>query len=543
MNIASLIVEKAKELPDKKAVVFPKERKFNGEYIYTNLTFLEFEQRSNQYANAFKNQGIKKGDRVLLFVKPSLDFSVLTFALFKIEAVPVLIDPGMGKKNLLEAIKQCEPKFLIGEPIVNLISLLYKENFKSIEKKFTVSKVNFFAQSIHSIREKASVEYDLPETDDDEMAAILFTSGGTGIPKGVVYTHGIFRNQAMMLQDAFNLTSDNRDLPGFPLFSLFTIGMGMTSYIPDMDPRVPALCDPEKIVKNIYDSQATFVAGSPSIWERVGEYCLKNNLKLDSVKQVVMFGAPVSIKIHEMYKEILTKGDTYTPYGATECLPVSLASGTEILDNYKEKMKAGHGTFIGKHFKDVEIKIHKITDEAIPILKDENILENNLTGEIIVKSKTVTPEYFKMENKTTLAKIYDGDSLWHRMGDVGYLDNDNNLWFCGRLNHRVYLNNRVYFSVPLESFYLNHKMVSKASLTKVNTNGAEKLAMVIERKDHKVNIKDQNFFNELKLLASQNEDAAQIETFILHKKFPVDVRHNIKIDRVKLAQYAQEVVR
>src|SRR5690606_1038711 len=175
------------------------------------------------------------------------------------------------------------------------------------------------------------------------------------------------------------LNESKIDLPGFPLFALFTLAMGMTSVIPEMDPTKPAKCDPKKIVRNIIDHKITFVAGSPAIWERVGKYCLQKNIKLDTVEQVVMFGAPVRAEIHQMFKQILTIGDTYTPYGATECLPVALISGSEILKKHLPNMLKGFGTCLSKAVPGLTIKIIKTSD--IPEV-DLNEISAGQVGEI-----------------------------------------------------------------------------------------------------------------------------------------------------------------
>ena len=174
-----------------------------------------------------------------------------------------------------------------------------------------------------SMLERAKTGFESAQLEPDETAAILFTSGGTGRPKGVVYTHKIYYEQTRLLQELFSLDENEIDFPCFPLFSLFTLCMGMTSCIPDMNPSQPAKADPKQLLRNITDNKVTFMAGSPAIWEALGSYCIKNNLTLPSVKYLVMFSAPVRNELHRRFSRILPNGATYTPYGATESLPVA----------------------------------------------------------------------------------------------------------------------------------------------------------------------------------------------------------------------------
>jgi acyl-CoA synthetase (AMP-forming)/AMP-acid ligase II len=506
VNIAVRIQEQAILLPEKKAVI----------HGHTFYTFREFEERSNQMAHYFESIGINRGKRTLLFVRPCLDFTVITFALFKIGAIPVLIDPGMGVKNLLHSIGQVKPHAMIAIDLVHWIRRIKRGPFTSVQ-------VNVFLDDLFSGMKSFPKTYNPVRVTSDDPSAILFTSGGTGIPKGVEYTHGILNAQTEILQRIFKLTSSDIDLPGFPLFALFTLAMGMTSVVPDMDPTRPAHCDPKKLVKNILTHQITFCAGSPSIWERVGKYCVENNIQLGSVKYVVMFGAPVRAEIHELFQKVLIRGDTYTPYGATECLPVSLMKGSDVLRETAELTREGQGVCVGAPVPGAEVKIITISDIPEDHLSERPRGER---GEIVISGNMVTPSYFEMEEETKKAKIIVAGRRWHRMGDVGYLDQKNRLWFLGRKAHRV----GNLFPLEIEATFNQHPEVKRSAL--VNFHGTS--GLVIERLDGNISMSSQ-FLQELTVLGKTNEKVRQVKNFWLSRAFPVDIRHNIKIDRLKLS--------
>ena len=531
MNISYRITEVASRFPQKKSVVFS-ERLATG-YRYPYYTFSEFEERSNRMANYFKSVGITKGMRTLLFVTPRLDFSVLTFALFKVGAVPVLIDPGMGLKNLLHSVKQVRPEALVSIGKVHWIRRFIRAPFANIKVKISLDEVGGSTHYLYEELQNFSSEFEAEKVLPSDPSAILFTSGGTGIPKGVLYTHGIMNAQTEALQKMFSLDETQTDLPGFPLFALFTLAMGMTSVIPDMDPTRPATCDPKRLVQNIIQNQATFVAGSPAIWERVGEYCLKKNIQLPSIRHLVMFGAPVRMDIHRMFKKILLNGDTYTPYGATECLPVSLISGTEVLASESEQ---GIGTCVGSAVPGVTIKIMKISDIPETQISEKATYER---GEIIVSGTQVTPLYFEMPGETAKAKIIDEKGvLWHRMGDLGYLDNENRLWFLGRKSHRVQTEKEMYYPLEVEAPFSRHPLVRRVALVNLNSAVGNRPGLVIERWDRQTQVED-GFIREVKSFALPDQSSSQINEFYLHPGFPVDVRHNIKVDQLKLSRWAQ----
>lgn len=541
MNIASRLTQNAKKTPDKRAVVFPKFNMRTGKYDYSSLTFKELDILSNKFALQLSKLGLKKGDKTLLFLRPNLDFSAMAFALFKLGVVPVFIDPGMGKKNLLKCIKESSPVALIAEKEIHLIKLFYKDAFKSVRMNVTNGSFTFGKMiSIAKMKKEKIQGFNSIHFDPEDTAAILFTSGGTGTPKGVVYTHRIFDQQTSMLQDLYQLTNNDIDMPGFPLFSLFTIAMGMTSCIPDMDPTKPGSCDPKKLVQNIKDQKPTFVAGSPAIWERVADYCIEHGITLPTIKYVVMFGAPVSVRIHRKFRPLLPNGTTYTPYGATEALPVSNISGEFVLKNTAQLSDEGFGTCIGKPTPGVEIKIIKVSDDVIPRFSNDLELPVLEVGEIIVKGPTVTREYFNLPKQTAEAKIYESEDtngpFWHRMGDLGFIDRAGLLWFCGRKSHMVVGATHNYYPIPIEAIFNKHPAVKRSALVGLGTVGNQTPVIVIERKDGQyLSGKGRSIFeSELLAVAKKYPHTKDIQKIYLSKAMPVDVRHNIKIDRLKL---------
>ena len=542
MNITNELKKVAKLYPAKTAIKFPI-RKSAGKYSYDELSFKQLDLMVDIYAASFEDMGIKKGAKTILFVKPCLEFTALVFALFKVGAIPVLIDPGMGRKNLLAAVKSVKPEAMVAVPIVHLLRIFFWRPFRTIKYSVITGWFKFgFMKTTSSLFKKRLPITEVRELDPDETCAILFTSGGTGIPKGVLYTHKIFQTQTKILKELFNLSPEETDLPGFPLFSLFTVTMGMTSCIPDMNPAKPSQADPKKLTQNISDVEATFVAGSPAIWERVADYCLEHKMTLPSVKYLVMFGAPVSNSLHKKFSQILTNGDTYTPYGATESLPVANISGSYVLEHTASATDEGKGTCVGQPVPGIKVKIITISDE--PILEFDSSIEKSTfeIGEIIVSGDVVTKEYLHMEEETKKSKIYNraNGEFWHRIGDLGYFDDLGNLWFCGRKTHRVYFQDQLLCSVQCEAIFNKNPIVRKSALVgPLGKDKSVKPTIVIELEkgthfDRKV------ITEELLEASKQYPHTDSIKCVEFYDKFPVDVRHNIKIDRIKLKKIMQE---
>lgn len=539
MNITEKLREHSKNTPDKVAITFPVKKRFSKEYDYQTISYRTLEEQTNRYCFGLNEIGIKKGTKVLLFVRPSLEFCVLAFALFRVGAIPILIDPAMGKSKLFEACSDATPEALIAIPKVHLARLVYP-NFCRSSRIFlsTVSMPFLGVKGIYSLESSNGDEYPIVDCSNDDVAAIVFTSGGTGLPKGVEYKHSIFFHQIQLIQSMFDLHENDVDMPGFPLFILFTISLGMRSVIPDMDPTNPAKASGKKLTKIIQEQGITFASGSPAIWKNVAAHCFDNDIVLPHFKHLMMFGAPVPLALLEKYETIMPNGTTHTPYGATEALPIASITGKTLLEKYKHVV--GQGTCVGKPVEGVDVKIIEITDTPIASLSEATELETYHIGEIIVSGSIVTANYHNMPDKTKNEKILDeNNKLWHRMGDVGYLDEEGQLWFCGRKAHRVITETYTLYSVKLESLFNQHKDIARTALIGIGPKGKQIPAIVIERKDKRARISPSEktkMINDLLELSKNHPQGQAIRHFYFKSDFPVDIRHNIKIDRLELAR-------
>ena len=129
VNIASFLPIMAKNQPHKPAIVLPKGRDRDGRAIYTHYTFEQLNRESDCIARGLEKAGIGRGVRTALMVKPGLEFIALTFAMFKVGAVPVVVDPGMGIKRMLSCFQECTPTAFIGIPLAHGVRTLYPKFF------------------------------------------------------------------------------------------------------------------------------------------------------------------------------------------------------------------------------------------------------------------------------------------------------------------------------------------------------------------------------------------------------------------------------
>ncbi len=542
VNVSSYLKRTAEIQPYKRAVVYPAGRDNYGRVAYSHLTFLQLDRESDCLAHGLEKAGINRGIRTILMVKPSLEFFIIIFALFKTGAVPVIVDPGMGIRRMVDCFKEGRPYAFIGIPAAHVLRTLYPKFFNTVSTWITVGRRWIWKGfTLNQIRQVPWKPYAAAKTHRDDTAAILFTTGSTGPAKGVVYTHENFDAQLRHIKSHLGISADEIDLSTFPLFALFWPALGITSVIPDMDPTKPARVNPKKIIEAILNQGVTSMFASPALLNRVGKYGKQKGIKLPSLKRVISAGAPVSASVIEQFASMLCKdAEIHTPYGATEAVPVISISSNEILSETRRLSKQGYGICIGRPINDLEIRIIKISDDPINKWSNDLVVEDCEIGEITVKGDLVTRQYFERPSADALAKIKDDDTVWHRMGDLGWIDSKGRIWFCGRKSHRVTTKNRILFTIPCEAIFNNHSKVFRSALVGIGSPPDQKPVICIELEHGKKEYKKKKIKKELFELAQQNELTKSIKTILFHNSFPVDIRHNSKIFREKLAVWAEK---
>ena len=536
VNISRPLTEMARLQPETPAIIFPQQRR--------TLTFRELEEESDRAAVGFKRIGIVRGVHVALLVPPSPELFAITFALFKLGAVPVFIDPGIGARNLKGCLADAVPAAFIGSPKAHLARRLLGWGRGSLEILVTVGGGRFWGGPPYAelcSKREGDEAFTAVATRRDETAAILFTSGSTGAPKGAVYTHGTFAAQVDALREMYDIRPGEVDLPTFPLFALFAPALGMTALIPRMDFTRPGDVDPRNIFDPAAEYAATTMFGSPALLNRVGRYGVENGLKLSSVRRVISAGAPVPAPVLERFARLLPEeAEIFTPYGATEALPVCSIGSREILGETAALTGQGYGVCVGRPVSGLSLEIIPISDEPIAQWDESLPLPPGEVGEIAVRGAQVSAAYFNRPDATKMAKIVDpAGGVWHRMGDVGYLDGSGRVWFCGRKAHRVVTAEETFYTIPVEGVFNTHPEVFRSALVGVvGQDGQRRPVLCVELEGKKGKGDRERIRRELLELGAEYPHTEAVAEVLFHSAFPVDIRHNAKIFREKLAVWA-----
>lgn len=532
MNLVEALRSVAQKQPNAVGLRIP-QRDAKGYRSYCEKTFREMDQEADEWATYFFAKGFSRGQKVLLLVPPGEDLLLSVFALLRIGAVPIVIDPGMGFKNFFRCVRKTKPEWFLSIPRARGLYFLLKA---WVHFRGAVFLSKRWKQKLARRHLACRLQ---PEERSDEMAAILFTSGSTGHSKGAVYTYAELNAQMEALINSFHIQPGEVDFPLLPVFSLYNPAMGLTTVLPEMNPARPSTLDPHKILSAFLENHVTHSFGSPRLWSKLVDYGEQQHIQLPSVQRLFLAGAPVSPSLLKRVQAILPNGQAFTPYGATEVLPVAYISAKEVTEETYEKTLQGKGTCVGHPVAGVQVRIVPISEGAMEQLPNE--LPTGTIGEIVVSVPYMSKRYFQDEVATRHAKVKDVNGvLWHRMGDVGYLDEKGRLWFCGRKVERVVTPQQTFYTDCCETIFNQHPQVFRSALIAFSEQGSIVPAIVIEPKTRLSVSETNNLLRALRVLAKRTVSTQPICHFCTYASFPVDVRHNAKIHRLTLRRYFQK---
>ena len=557
MDLFQKFEHTAASQPNKPAFIYYSPRTKNWDVF----TYQQFVDSTNRFISGLSACSLTPNMSAAVMTPPSIEFFPFAFALLKLGIIPIILDPAIGLKKVGEILKESQPDIFIGNTLTHALRIIFGWGKDSIKHNHTISSVK---------RLTLNVQPNLLNQTSDR-AAVIYTSGSTGLPKGAIYTQANLAAQLELLQNTFHITPDEIDLPAFPLYALIDVLLGVTSVIPDVTFPIPGKTDPAKVIAAIQKFNVTNMFASPVVLDILANWWLSSserqrgtyrNHPLPSLKRIITAGAPATIPLQENFRKLLgDKTDLFGIYGATETLPIAKIESREIF-SLKKKTESGAGVCLGRPIDGVTVRIIEISESAISEWRDDLEVKKNVVGEITVKSAATTRGYIQREDANRLSKIYrrcEGDSpkqspiqagrwlrrevrpprndemdIIHRMGDVGYFDEEGRLWYCGRKSHRVVTNDGVIFTEQIENIFNAHPQVNRTAL--VGANGEPVLWVELKKnaKENKDKIRQ-----ELTELAKHHPQASKIKAFLFMKKFPTDVRHNSKIIREELTVMAK----
>ena len=541
-GVAERLAGHALAFPDKPAVI-------HGERV---LTFAELDAGSDRYAAGLHRAGIGKGTRTVLMLRPGPELFTVLFGLVKLGAVPVVVDPGMGVRRMLHCYRAAGAEAFIGIPVAHAVRVFNRRAFRGVHTLVTAGRRWFWGGDTLDSLPTGPPPH--PTVGPDDLLMIGFTTGSTGPAKGVESTHGALAAMVDQVVVAHEQSPDDVALVTSPMFGILHLLIGSTCVLAPVDPTRVAGADPAVLADVIERHEVSAMFASPALLDPFGRHLAETGRKLPSLRCLVSGGAPVSDEIVAS----LHNGHTrfHTTYGATEALPIASIDSDEILGQTRALTRTGSGTCVGRPVDGIEVRVTRITDEPMPTWSDDLLAAPGDVGEITIAGPTVSRSYHRLPAANAAHKIAEGDRVWHRTGDLGRLDDHGRLWFCGRKTQRV--GDR--HTVQVEGVLNAHPDVRRTALVSAlpaTTSG--KLwprrgregttsptlspvegtpVVVVEPRPGLPAAERPRVAGELADLASRHDVTTGLHDFLFHPSFPVDIRHNAKINREYLSTWA-----
>ncbi len=533
-SFAAVLAARARRHPARTALV-------EGGAGGREIAFGAFDALADAYARGLARHGVRPGDRALYLLRPSIDGFAVFFALLRLGAVPVLIDPRMPARSLLASIAGVRPEVVLAVPLVHAVrTLLARRAFAGARVLVTAGRRWFWGGvRLSQCRLDGGAVPAVAAAPGDESLR-PFTSGSTGAAKGVFYDHGMLRHQVAVVRDVCGWDEGMRAVICFAPFVAYALADGLTVVLPEIDFSRPAAAAPARVAAAVAGHRAECAFAAPIVWRRLARHCQHQGIGLPALERAVAAGAPAPVDLHRRLAPLLhPHGRLYTPYGSTEAMPLTTAHTAELAGTW-ERTRDGHGLCVGRPLPGVDLRIVRVTDEPIAAWSDDLEVPEGEIGEIVAGGDLVSPAYPGRPEATAAAKIRRGDRVLHRMGDLGRRDGDGRIWFCGRKDHRLLTRDGMLPADPIENVLDQHPAVFRTAVVAVGAAGEQTPVACVEMEAGEAF--SPRLAAELSELAAGTRFAGVVRHFLPHRSFPVDARHNSKIRREELARWAAAVL-
>ncbi len=476
-----------------------------------SVTRPEFAARVASYAEALHHRGVHTGDHIAVLVSPSIDLIAVVYACWRIGAVAVITDRGLGLRGLTSAIRASRVKHAIGPAKALMAVRLLRWAPRASMIRLSVLSSSPVVSRLEFVS--------APEPTADDLAAVLFTSGATGPAKGVRYTHRQLYAQRDALQKTYNITPTDAFVAAFAPFALYGPALGIATGLADMDVTSPGTLTASALDDACRRVGATMVFASPAALANVVRTASTEVVHLRTVRLVMSAGAPVPIKTLQEVSLLCPLAELHTPYGMTEVLPVADVSLRDLT-----RIGTGHGVCVGKPVNDCEVRI------------------DNDTSELLVSAPWMSAGYDSLwltqHNSRSVLNVDGHTRTWHKTGDVGHIDSEGNVWIEGRLVHVIHTSRGPVAPVPLEIAVEALPKIVRAAAVGIGPTGVQQVVIVVEISNTTGGPAEAELTSAVRTALAP----LTIASVWVTQKLPVDIRHNSKIDRTAVSKQMSNIL-
>jgi len=509
--------------------------KMHASGVGRSVTFAALDADVRRVAAGLVAHGVAKGDRVALLVPPGVDLTVCLYACWRMGAVAVLVDAGLGARGIGRALKSATPRHLIGIPRALAAARVLGwpgRRISAVPRSPLATRAFGVTADLDALR-RSGEDGALPPTPaDTDLAAVVFTSGATGPAKGVAYRHHQLQAQRDLLARLYDIDTDDRFVAAFAPFALFGPAMGVPSVVPDMSVTAPGTLRAGALADAAAAVDASLVFASPAALANVvataGELTPKQRNALAHVRLVLSAGAPVARAVLRAVAEIMPNAALHTPYGMTEVLPVADITLAGI-----EAAGAGNGVCVGRPVAEATVAISALDEcgnASGPLTAEAGVV-----GEVCIAAAHMKDGY----DKLWLTQHRTARGQWHRSGDVGHLDADGRLWIEGRMIHVITTASGPVTPVGIELACEAVPGIERAAAVGVGPKGTQQVVVVAVPTDpaRRPDLAPAALTEAVRAAAG-----IAVAAVLVVPALQVDKRHNSKIDRTRVGAWASAVL-
>lgn len=550
-NITQYMEKHLREFPDRVALTWANRealQKWDGNpktpIAHDKITFSQFASRIDSFARGLLDIGIQKGDRVIIFLPMSLDMYTAMFAVQRIGAIAVFLDSWARSHHLGASAECVGPKAMISFKMAfDLVEQV--PEFKSMPIRILYGPGDKFTHKFEDLLKKEASP--IAAVESEFTALITFTTGSTGKPKGANRTHRFLSAQHHALSHVIPYTEKDKDMPAFPIFSLNNLASGVTTVLPALDLAAPSEKDPAILACQILNENINCSTLSPSMLVGLARYCKEKHIQLTGLRRVVTGGAPISKDDVKAFYDIAPQTDLWILYGSTEAEPMAHIEGRDMLKESQitDPEIIEEGVNVGHISEDIDFKFIRIKDGPIELTGNswgEIEVPKGEVGEFICTGDHVCRDYYNNPDAFKTTKILDDQSrVWHRTGDLAYLDSEKNLWIVGRVNNAIERAGKYYFPVRSEVLLKRLDFTYRCAFLGMDHKDLGQATYAVIELKAEI---DKNIFDfakakeEIHRVFQKNKIPVDEIKFV--QKVPMDPRHHSKVEYKVLRDQLKE---
>jgi olefin beta-lactone synthetase len=490
------------------------------------ITFAELEKSAASLATLLRQNGLQKGDAVLVFYPMSAELYITLLALFRLGLIAMFLDPGVSKEHIENCCNLYPPQALIASDKAHLLRLR-SPALRHIPLKFVIG-FPVPGAIPWKLGKKLEPDSKIVSCPPDTPALLTFTSGSTGYPKAALRTHGFLLAQYQVLSETLQLKAEDIDLATLPIFVFANLAAGLTTLIPNVDLRSPGKIKAKNATVQILNHKPTRTVASPGFLSVLAEYCQHQGITLPSLEKIFIGGAPVMPNILSTLKQIAPNADIAIVYGSTEAEPITHVYYHNFQPEDITATLAGRGLLVGKPVSAIQLRIIASCWGSYTQLEfDTACLPIENPGEIVVSGNHVLPGYLYGDGNDQTKFTVDGN-IWHRTGDAGYIDSQGRLWLLGRCLGCIKDANGTLYPLEVEGVIQNYPGICRSAVV---LHQGERILLVELGKKRALKV---NWEEVGEKIANM-----QIKAVKVCRHVPVDKRHNAKIDYPTLMKFLE----